>query len=75
MKSDDVGLETDDILPIAASGVQTDMFLIGQPWSKEPGIVVWFAGYTIEQFPNFHELYLSMLDYNRRQIAKFEGRA
>ena len=71
----DVGIAMGDVLPIAASDLQTDMFLIGQPWSNEPGAVVWFAGYTIERFPNFNELYLSMLDYNRRRIAKFEGRA
>jgi hypothetical protein len=71
----DVGMEMRDVLPIAASDEQTDMFPIGQPWSKEPGVVVWFAGYTIERFRIFNELYLSMLDYNRWQIAKFEGHA
>ena len=67
-----VGLDIADVLPIAASTEQSDMFLLGLPWSKEPGAVIWFAGYLIERFPNFDEFYLSMLDYNRRQIAKFE---
>jgi hypothetical protein len=51
----------------------TNTFLLGLPRSKEPGIVVWVAGYQIERYPNFDEFYLSMLDYNRDQIAGFEG--
>jgi hypothetical protein len=35
--------------------------------------VFWVAGYLIERFPDFRDFYLSMLDCNRRQIAKFEG--
>lgn len=68
----DVGLGIADVLPIAASALQSDMFLLGLPWSKAPGVVIWFAGYSIERFPNFDEFYLSMLDYNRHQITKFE---
>lgn len=71
--SGNVGLGVADMLPVAASTVQSDMFLLGLPWSKTPGAIVWFAGYLIERFPDFDEFYLSMLDYNRRQIAKFEG--
>lgn len=73
--ADNVGLDIGDVLPIAASTLQSDMFLLGLPRSKEPGIVVWFAGYQIERFANFEEFYLSMLDYNRRRITKFEERA
>lgn len=71
---DDVGLPMSDVLPIAASGRQHDIFLLGLPWSASPGVVVWFAGNVIERFPDFDEFYLAMLDYNRRLIAKLEGR-
>lgn len=73
--ADDIGLDIADVLPIAASTLQSDMFLLGLPRSKEPGIVVWVAGYQIERYPNFDEFYLSMLDYNRWRIAKFEESA
>jgi hypothetical protein len=71
--ADNVGVEATGVLPIAASTLQSDMFLLGLPWSNAPGAVFWVAGYLIERFPDFHDFYLSMLDYNRRQIAKFEG--
>lgn len=70
----DVGLAMSDVIPIAASDRQADMFLLGLPSSREPSVVVWYAGYTIERFPDFDEFYLAMLDYTRRQIDKFEGR-
>jgi SMI1-KNR4 cell-wall len=72
---DDVGMAIGDVLPIAASDHQSDMFLLGLPWSREPGVVIWFAGYMVERFHSFDDFYLSMLDYNRRQIVKFEGHA
>jgi hypothetical protein len=68
----DVGLEIKDVLPIAASTEQDDVFLLGLPWSKEPGVIIWFAGQLIERFPDFDEFYLSMLDYSRNRISKFE---
>ncbi|TDP96796.1 SMI1/KNR4 family protein [Labedaea rhizosphaerae] len=71
---EDVGLAIDDILPVAASDKQTDIFLMSTQESQERGVVIWFAGYTIDRFDSFNEFYLSMLDYNRRQIFKFEGR-
>lgn len=72
---EDVGLPVSDVLPIAAGQRQSDMFLMATPSSPKPGIVVWFAGYTVERFEGFTEFFLAMLDYNRRQIAKFEGHA
>jgi hypothetical protein len=71
--AENTGFEIADVLPVAASAEQSDMFLLGLPWSREPGVVIWFAGYLIERFPNFDEFYLSMLDYNRYQVTKFEG--
>jgi hypothetical protein len=70
---DNVGVEMAAMLPVGASTRQPDMFLLGLPRSSVPGAVIWFAGYLIERFPSFDEFYLTMLDYNRRQITKFEG--
>ena len=69
----EAGLGIADVLPIAASTRQLDTFLVGLPWSKRPGVIIWFAGSSIEAFPGFNEFYLSMLDYNRRQVSMFES--
>ena len=70
--TDNVGIAAVDVLPVAASTQQPDMFLLGLPWSNAPGVIIWFSAGLVERFPNFDEFYLSMLDYNRRRIAKFE---
>jgi hypothetical protein len=63
---------TTAFVPIAASPVQEDIFLLGQPWSSNPGMVLWFATREVERFPNFEEFFLAMLDYNRLEIAELE---
>ena len=69
----DVGLGKEDVLPIAASTKQMDMFLLELPHSSMPGRVLWYAAELIEAFSGFDEFYLSMLDYNRRQVARFQS--
>lgn len=69
---DPLGITREQLLPIAASTTQTDLFLIHL---QEPGVVspvLWMAGELIESYPSFDEFYLAMLDYQRRQIQKFE---
>lgn len=62
------GLARHELLPIAATTEDIDLFCIGKPNSAKPGTVFWFAGTVIDTFPDFDEYYLSMVDYNRRQI-------
>jgi hypothetical protein len=71
--AEDTGLDISEVLPVAASAGQLDTFLLGLPGSPRPGVVVWYAGQLIETFPDFDEFYLSMLDYNRSTIQKFES--
>ena len=59
-------------MPIAASTVQPDMFLIGQPWASLPRSIMWFTGQMIERFSDFDEFFLTMLDYNREEIRYLE---
>lgn len=70
-----VGMPLADVLPIGASSVQRDMFLITSPWSSKPGIVLWFASREVDRFATFDEFYLTMLDYNRREVEYLEGEA
>jgi SMI1/KNR4 family protein SUKH-1 len=71
----DVGASVGDFLPVGASSLQSDIFLLARPSSSGPGAVVWFAGYLIDRFPCFDEFFLSMLDYNRQEIAYLEQEA
>jgi hypothetical protein len=68
-----VGMPKTDLLPIAASPAQPDMFLLGRPWARSPGVVVWYTGEVIDQFPDFDEFFLAMVDYNRLEIADLEA--
>jgi hypothetical protein len=68
----EAGMGAGDVLPIAASAEQRDMFLLGQPWSSAPGAVVWLSGQAVDRFPGFDEFYLAMLDYNREEIQDLE---
>jgi hypothetical protein len=70
-----IGMPLGDVLPIGASTVQPDMFLLAQPWSVEPGAVIWFAGRPVDRFPTFDEFYLAMLDYNRQEVSYLESEA
>ena len=69
---DNTGLEVQNVLPIAASMQQPDMFLLVLPGTSEAGSVVWVAGSEVERFVGFEEYYLAMVDYNRRRIQRFE---
>jgi hypothetical protein len=59
------GYERDELLPIAVSRHDIDVFAIARSDSHLPGRVFWFAGQLIDQFPSFSEWFLAMVDYNR----------
>ncbi len=64
------GFALSDLLPFAVSTDDIDVFAISKPTTSSPGKVFWFAGGVIDQFPDFNEWFLSMVDYNRRQFQK-----
>lgn len=68
------GFEMPDFLPIAVSECDIDLFLIANSKSKSPGTVLWLAGGLIETYSSFDEYFLAMVDYNRREIQRFEGK-
>jgi len=70
---DEAGLRHGELLPIAASQEDPNLFLIGRRSSSIPGTVVWFAGGEIDRFPSFEDYFLAMIDYNRleaRELAR-----
>lgn len=61
-------LRRDDLLPIAATRHDKDLFVLVKPPAHDSGTVVWFAGTEIQRFDGFEEYFLSMVDYNRSQV-------
>jgi|SRR6185312_537968 len=61
-------LQRADLLPIAATRQDKDLFVLVKPGAKQSGSVVWFAGTEIQRFDGFEEYFLVMVDYNRSQI-------
>lgn len=66
------GFKKDELIPIAATPYDKDIFLLAKPNSSEPGAVVWFAGDLIDKFANFEEFFLAMIDCNRAEIDYFK---
>lgn len=59
-----------DLLPIAVSRDDKDLFVMSRPDSNRPGVVIWFAGAEVERFPDFDEFFLAMIDYNRLRYQR-----
>jgi hypothetical protein len=67
------GLSRTDLLPIAASPVDLDLFLMMRRSSPSPGVVVWVAGSEVDRFPTFEDFFLAMVDYNRLELEHLKG--
>jgi hypothetical protein len=63
-----MGFRREEVFPIAVSGIEIDLFLMGRRSSEIPGVVVWLAGDEIDRFNSFDDFYAAMVDYNRREI-------
>jgi hypothetical protein len=63
-----VGFDRAELLPIAASPNELDLFLMTRPSSRSPGHVVWLAGGEVDRFPSFQEYFMAMMDYNRLEL-------
>lgn len=62
---DGIQLTPADVLPIAVSKFDIDVFAIVKPSRELSGQVIWFAGEVIERRIDFDEYFLAMVDYNR----------
>lgn len=62
------GFDYDELLPIAVSRYDTDLFVIAKNGSNCPGIIIWFAGYEVERYDNFEEFFRAIVEYNRLNI-------
>ena len=62
------GFSREELLPIAATKYDKDLFVMTCPTSHAPGTVVWVAGEEIDRYPNFTEFFLAMIEYNRQLV-------
>jgi SMI1 / KNR4 family (SUKH-1) len=60
------------LLPIAVSRDSIDVFAIARSGGPKAGHVLWFAGGLIEEYADFSEFFLAMVDYNRREIRQLQ---
>ncbi len=66
------GVQRSELLPIAVSHTDIDLFVIGRPSSPLARKVLWLAGGLIDTFQNFGEYFLAMVDYNRREVKRLQ---
>lgn len=69
-----VGFESSELLPVAVSETDIDVFLIRIQPHDMPAEVFWFAGRLIERFASFSEFFLAMVDYNRQEFDQLADR-
>ena len=69
------GVKADELLPIAATTKDMDLFVLVKPQAKRAGTVIWYAGAEIERFNGFEEFFLAMVDYNRRQVSLSQSKS
>lgn len=50
---DSSGFAREQLLPIAATSIDKDLFVLAKPESPSSGTVIWFAGEEIERFDSF----------------------
>lgn len=68
------GFSREDLMPIAATPVDLDLFVMVRPSRPKSGTVVWFAGGEIDRFSNFDEFFASMVAYNRIGLSRLRSR-
>lgn len=66
------GVIAEDQFIVAASELDEDIFLMGKPGTTSEGKVAWYAdGQVIDRYDDFHDFYMAMLEYNKRNARRF----
>jgi len=66
------GVQDKALLPIAATTVDLDMFVMQVVGGKLAPPIIWFAGYEIDRFATFEEYVHAMIEYNLRELSDFK---
>ena len=68
------GVDRAMLLPIAATDVDMDIFVLDRTGLPARARVIWFAGTEIQRFGSFSDYFLAMVDYNRAELAELKKR-
>lgn len=63
------GLQDTALVPIAATTVDLDLFVMPIVGGQQVPPVVWLAGYEVDRFKTFEDYVLAMIEYNARELA------
>ncbi len=66
------GFSRKELLPIAATKYDKDLFIMTSPTSHAPGTVIWLAGEVVDRYPSFTEYFLVMIEYNRQLVKDMQ---
>lgn len=61
-----------DLLPIAVSKADKDLFVLVLKEGESYGQVIWLAGGEIERFENFKSCFEAMIEYNKEELKDLE---
>jgi hypothetical protein len=67
-------LELEDVVIVAASSADPDVYVSPLKGCENEGAVYWFAGGEIQRFADFEDFFLGLVDYNRRQLKRMQER-
>jgi hypothetical protein len=62
------GVSRGELIPIAATTMDLDIFAMRLVSGVLCSPVIWFAGSEIDRFSSFEEFFASMTEYNRREL-------
>jgi hypothetical protein len=65
-------IRRDGVVPIAASPVDLDLFVMTRTSYDRPGVVLWLAGVEVDRFSSFEEFFLAITDYNRLEVERLQ---
>ncbi len=67
------GVSRRDLIPIAATPVDLDIFVLTRRATETPGVVLWFASREIDRFSDFTQFFTAMIDCNREEIVDLQN--
>jgi hypothetical protein len=66
------GLDEKAVVPVAATTVDLDVFVMPVTGGRQVPPVVWLAGGEIDRFATFDDFVLAMVEYNSRDLAALQ---
>jgi hypothetical protein len=70
---EEAGLLGAQLVPIGASGVDRDLFLMQVMDGVQVPPVLWFSGGEVDRYETFHDFVLAMIEYNAQDLKELAG--